>query len=171
MKNNQVQVIILMGVCGSGKTTVGKALSKRLGWTFFDGDDYHLPSSVEKMASGIPLTDEDRWPWLNALRVMISECLQNQQNAVFACSALKQSYRDLLLKDNPGAVLVYLRGSYELIHERLKNRPDHYMKATLLKSQFDALEEPRDVLSLPAALPMYELVGQISAHFHLSDED
>jgi len=168
MEENQVRVIIIMGVSGSGKTTVGKALAKKLGWTFFDGDDYHLTSSIEKMANGIPLQDEDRWPWLNALRELVSECLESQQNAILACSALKQSYRDLLLNGNPGAMLVYLQGSYEMIHDRLRIRPDHYMKATLLKSQYEALEEPVDVLSLPAALSVTELVEKISEHFGLN---
>ncbi|MFB6249867.1 MAG: gluconokinase [Salinibacter sp.] len=135
-------VVLLMGVSGSGKTTVGTRLAEALGWTFADGDDFHPASNVEKMRRGTPLTDADRWPWLRALQDYIGECLADDVPAVVACSALKAAYREVLLEDNPGAELVYLRGSYRLIRRRMEARPDHFFDAEMLDSQFEALEEP-----------------------------
>ena len=136
--------VIVMGVSASGKTSVGKKLAGRLGWDFFDGDDYHSPGNVAKMAAGVPLTDEDRAPWLVRLHDLLAGSLRAGRHPVLACSALKQRYRDVLLAGNPGVRVVYLKGSYELIRSRIQNRADHYMKPEMLRSQFDVLEEPAD---------------------------
>jgi gluconokinase len=135
-------VIILMGVSGSGKTTIGQRLAERLGWTFADGDAFHPEANVEKMSRGEPLSDEDRWPWLRSIRDFIGDRLADEAPAVVACSALKAAYRDVLLDGNEDAELVFLRGSYDLIRKRMKARTDHFFDADLLNSQFDALEEP-----------------------------
>lgn len=134
--------MILMGVSGSGKTTVGTHLAEKLGWTFVDGDKFHPECNVEKMGRGEPLTDADRLPWLQSIHRFISKRLASNAPAIVACSALKASYRKLLLEDNDGAHLVYLRGDYDLIQERLKKREDHFFDPQLLDSQFDTLEAP-----------------------------
>lgn len=134
-------VIVLMGVSGSGKTTVGRLLARQLGWEYYEADDYHSGASVEKMRRGVPLEDADRRPWLEALRELLRGCLGRGESAVLACSALKESYREFLLIDER-VVLVYLKGDYELIRQRLAARRGHYMNPSLLRSQFDALEEP-----------------------------
>jgi gluconokinase len=135
-------VIILMGVSGSGKTTVGTRLAEALDWPFADADDFHPEANVEKMSRGEPLTDEDRWPWLRAIRDFIRKRVEREESVVVTCSALKASYREVLVDDLPDAVLVYLRGSYDLIRERLENRGDHFFDADMLDSQFDTLEPP-----------------------------
>lgn len=135
-------VVILMGVSGSGKTTVGTRLADTLGWTFVDGDHFHPQCNIEKMGRGEPLTDADRRPWLRSIRAFISERLSSNDPAIVACSALKASYRDLLLDGNDGAQLIYLRGEYDLIRKRLMGRDDHFFDPALLDSQFDALEAP-----------------------------
>src|SRR5262245_50808251 len=135
-------VIILMGVSGSGKTTIGQRLAQALGWPFYDGDQFHPQANIAKMQQGIPLTDADRWPWLQALQAHITTCIQQGISAVLACSALKQVYRDSLLIDAAQVRLVYLRGGYDLIHTRLAQRHGHFMSPELLASQFAALEEP-----------------------------
>jgi gluconokinase len=134
-------IIILMGVSGSGKTTVGKLLSEQLGWKYYEADDYHSPANVEKMRSGIPLNDDDRMPWLETLRDLIRNCLERNENAVLACSALKESYREMLLIDERVS-LIYLKGDYETIQQRLGQRRGHYMNPNLLDNQFATLEEP-----------------------------
>lgn len=135
-------VIVLMGVSGAGKTTIGTQLAKALGWDFADADDFHPEANVEKMERGEPLSDADRWPWLRAIRAFIQERLANGDPAVVTCSALKAAYRDVVLPASDDARLVYLRGSYELIRQRLERRTDHFFEAELLESQFEALEEP-----------------------------
>jgi gluconokinase len=135
-------VIVLMGVTGCGKTTVGKMLAKELGWLFYDADDFHPEENVEKMKNGIPLNDEDRVPWLQTLANLIHSGYENQRNMILACSALKKRYRSVLHHDLHPVKFVYLKGEMDLIRERLEARKGHYMNPVLLKSQFDALEEP-----------------------------
>jgi gluconokinase len=148
--------IVIMGVSGSGKTTVGLRLAGELGWRFYDADDFHPPANVAKMAGGVPLDDADRLPWLESLRALIRDCLARGENAVLACSALKASYRDYLLVD--GRVkLVYLKGDLELIRRRLEKRSGHFMRAEMLESQFATLEEPGreshvDISATPAEI-------------------
>ncbi len=137
-----LMTIIVMGVSGSGKTTVGRRLADALGGSFHDGDDFHPPENVRKMASGQPLTDADRWPWLKAIRSFIEARTREDDVTVIACSALKQSYRDVLSGDEEDLVWIFLRGDYELIRERMEARSDHFFDADLLQSQFDALEAP-----------------------------
>jgi len=131
-----------MGVSGSGKTTVGTALAAELKATFYDGDDFHPPENVAKMAAGIALNDEDRHPWLLRIHSLIADHLKRGESAVIACSALKKKYRDQLRAGNDGLYIVYLQGSFEQFHKRLEAREGHYMKAELLQSQFDTLEPP-----------------------------
>lgn len=133
-------VLVVMGVSGSGKTTLAKTLAERFGWEYGEGDDLHPRANVEKMAAGHPLTDEDRWPWLDRISVWIGDHLSAGRSGVITCSALRRSYRKRLA--GTGVVFVYLHGSYQLIDERMKRRKDHYMPESLLQSQFDTLEEP-----------------------------
>ena len=135
-------VIILMGVSGTGKTLIGKRLAAELAWSFYEGDDYHPQDNVEKMSQGIALSDADRAPWLEALHELIGTLLAQDESAVLTCSALKRAYRQRLVHHHHGVRIVYLRGSYELIRQRLEARRSHFMQADLLASQFEALEEP-----------------------------
>ena len=153
-------IIVLMGVSGSGKTTVGRGLADELGWKFYEGDDFHPRANVEKMSSGTPLDDEDRAPWLERLRDLIRSCLARGENTVLACSALKRSYRQYLLIDE-NVKLVYLKGDYELIEERMEKRRGHYMKPEMLESQFDALEEPRRGLTVDISMPPEKIIETI----------
>lgn len=154
---------LIMGVAGCGKTTVGRALAARLGWAFFDADDYHPPENIAKMSAGIPLTDEDRAGWLARLHQLIMECLINDHPAVLACSALKETYRQVLLEGSSGVQVVYLRADYDLCYRRLSGRSGHYMPVSLLASQFDTLEEPADALVVDAGLNVEEIMDQITA--------
>lgn len=151
-RERQTTVIVLMGVAGAGKTTIGVRLADALDWEFFDGDDFHPAANIDKMDQGIPLTDEDRWPWLRALHDFIHERLIVGAPAVVACSALKADYRRILLDGNQGARLVYLKGSRALIRRRLQDRADHFFDADLLDSQFEALEEPSPDEALHVAI-------------------
>jgi gluconokinase len=157
----QPKLFLLMGVSGCGKSTIGKALAHQLGWDFYDADDFHQPHNIAKMAGGIPLADEDRAPWFASLHELISSCLNANRSAVLACSALKESYRQQLLEDNDGVQIIYLKGSFTLIRSRMISRASHYMKLSMLQSQFDALEEPRDALVIDASLSVEEVVAQI----------
>jgi gluconokinase len=134
--------VVVMGVSGCGKSTVGKRLAKRLHCPFYDGDDFHPPENVAKMASGHPLDDADRAPWLDRLRDLIHDHLLRGESAVVACSALKRRYRDRLRAGNADLRFVHLQGDFDLIWDRMRARPGHYMKANMLQSQFDALEAP-----------------------------
>lgn len=157
-----VRVVVIMGVSGAGKTTVGRALAVRTGWTFADADDVHPPENVAKMARGEPLTDADREPWLRALAALIGAHLSRGEPLVLACSALKARYRDLLRR--PEVRFVLLEGTPETIRARLAARAGHYMKAGLLESQFEALEKPRHALVLDVRCSVPELVDAIGAH-------
>lgn len=135
-------VVVVMGVSGCGKTTIAADIAQREGWHLLEGDSFHPPDNVEKMRHAIPLTDADRWPWLRAIAAAIDEIRAKGESAVVACSALKRSYRDILLDDRPDVVLVYLKGDKDLIARRMAARKGHYMPVALLDSQFATLEEP-----------------------------
>lgn len=137
-----VPVVVMMGVSGSGKTTVGKRLAEMLHVDFAEGDEFHPAPNIEKMSRGEPLGDADRWPWLQAIARRIDEMRKERRGLVIACSALKRGYRDILIGDRKDVHLVYLRGAREVIGERIGKRIGHYMPASLLPSQFAALEEP-----------------------------
>ncbi len=154
-------IIILMGVSGSGKTTIGKRLAAALGWGFHDGDAFHPPANIAKMQSGLPLDDHDRAAWLAAMRALIENSLRAQQSVVLACSALKQIYRERLQADPRDVQFVFLKGDFELIAQRMQSRKGHFMPPHLLRSQFEALEEPQNVLTLDVALPPKKIVAQI----------
>lgn len=139
-------VLILMGPMGCGKTTIGKMLGEKLGWSFYDADDFHPKKNVEKMRAGIALTDEDRQLWLKKLQGKIRRWLKDRQNTILACSALKQAYRDILGVNQKAVRTVYLKGSYPLLRKRIEERQHPYMDKNLLKSQLNALEEPKDGL-------------------------
>lgn len=156
--------LIVMGVSGSGKTTIGQAIASKLGWDFYDADDFHPPENISKMENGIPLTDSDRAPWLASLHDLIESTLRRNCPGVLACSALKKSYRQKLLEGNHHVQLIYLKGNYELIWSRMSARKDHYMKPEMLKSQFDALEEPSDALTVDISLSVDEAVQEIFRH-------
>ena len=138
-------IVVLMGVCGSGKTAVGQALATDLGWPFFDGDDFHPPANVAKMAASTPLVDADRWPWLDKLAAEMAAVNERGADAVLACSALKQAYRDRLSRAG-NVCFVHLSGDYETLAARLAARSHAYMPPTLLASQFAALEAPKDAI-------------------------
>lgn len=152
-----------MGVSGSGKTTIGLLLAEALGWEFFDGDAFHPPANVAKMARGEPLTGADRAPWLDRLHALITLRLAQDAPAVLAASALKREYRRRLHAGDPRVAFVFLQGEYELIHRRLSRRKDHYMPAVLLQSQFAALEPPEGALTIDVAQPPAAIVSQIRA--------
>jgi gluconokinase len=135
-------MLVVMGVSGSGKTTVAGLLAGQLGWELGDADDWHPPANVRKMHGGTPLEDDDRWPWLRSIAAWIDATRSTGRHGVLACSALKRSYRDVLIGSRPDVQLVYLRGDEALIQERQAARHNHYMPASLVHSQFEALEEP-----------------------------
>jgi carbohydrate kinase (thermoresistant glucokinase family) len=159
------QAAIVMGVAGSGKSTVGHALANAMGWRFADGDDFHPPANIAKMRRGEPLSDEDRGPWLEALRAFLQAKLHEGESCVIACSALKASYREVLLVDPNSVMLVYLKGSREQLNERLGARLGHFMPPTLLDSQLAALEEPDPSAALVCdiANSPEQIVAQIRA--------
>jgi gluconokinase len=154
-------VVIVMGVSGSGKTTVGGALAESMRCEFFDADSFHSAANKAKMSSGIPLTDDDRWPWLAAIRAKIESLLAENQSGVFGCSALKGAYRAALGEGDPRVRFVYLHGSEALLAERLRHRVGHFMNPALLASQFDTLEEPSTAVRIEAAMPLAAQVREI----------
>ena len=149
-----------MGVAGCGKSTIGSMLAHELGWDFFDADDFHSESNRIKMAQNIPLTDEDRAGWLDSLRSLIGQNNQNEKSIVLACSALKKSYRDILMI-NEQVEFIYLRGTYEQIEARLLQRSGHFMSAKMLESQFDILEEPQDAVTIDISHTPQEIISAI----------
>jgi gluconokinase len=150
-----------MGVSGSGKSSIGQLLADSLDWEFSDADAFHSPENIEKMRHGIPLNDLDRVPWLLALQQAIQQWLQENKNMVLACSALKASYRQVLVLDEKRVIVVYLKGSFELIQKRLQQRHGHFMGEKLLKSQFDALEEPSGAVTVDISEPLEVIVQNI----------
>ena len=156
-------IVLVMGVAGAGKTTLGAALAQRLGWRFIDADDHHPPGNVAKMAAGIALGDADRWPWLD----LLNETLKQESPVVLACSALKESYRRRLLQGAGESRIVYLDGSFELIAQRLAQRRHRYMPASLLESQFAALEPPAGAIAIDVAADPARCVDAIVAQLQL----
>lgn len=156
-----------MGVCGCGKTTVGRALAVSLGWPYHDADDFHPAANVAKMRAGEPLTDADRWPWLDRIVAEARATLSRGEHAVIACSALKQAYRERLQRAGD-LRFVYLKGDQDLIARRLAERRDHYMPPSLLPSQLAALEEPADALEVDIRATVAEQVERIRDGYGLS---
>ena len=152
-------IVLVMGVAGVGKTTIGEALARELGWRFIDADDFHPPQNVAKMKAGIPLEDADRWPWLSHL----NRILKDEANAVLACSALKERYRQRLAHGIAHFTVVYLYGSFPLIRERIASRSHRFMPAALLESQFAALEPPGDAITIDVAAAPSLCVAEIVA--------
>jgi gluconokinase len=159
-------VFLLMGVSGSGKSTVGLALAQKLGVPFYDGDDFHPPENIAKMSAGIPLDDGDRVGWLARLHGLIADHLARGDTAVVACSALKKSYRDQLRQGNHGLQIIYLEGSFDLIRQRIETRQAHYMPAAMLQSQFDTLEppSPHNSLIINSAESLDNIINHILSH-------
>jgi gluconokinase len=160
----QVRVVIVMGVAGAGKTLVGSALARELGWAFYDADDFHSPENVAKMHAGIGLTDADRAPWLAKLRDLIDHVIRDGRRAVLACSALKHSYRQALTPEDapPGTVrFVFLDVPAEVLRERLEHRAHHYAPPELLASQLATLEPTRDAIRVDGTLPPDEIVRAV----------
>jgi gluconokinase len=158
-------IVIIFGVSGAGKTTIGKLLAQKIDWKFVEADDLHSKANVEKMHRGFPLTDEDRWPWLDRLRELIKQCVESHENTVLACSALKRAYRQRL-RVSGEEKFVFLRGDYELIAKQLRRRRGHFMNPELLRSQFADLEEPKpdeDGLTVELGRTPEELVEEIKA--------
>ena len=160
-------VLILMGPMGSGKTTIGKMLAEKLGWPFYDGDSFHPKENVEKMRAGIALTDEDRRVWLEKLRDNIQRWLEQRQDTILACSALKQAYRDILGVDQETVRTVYLKGSYQLLSKRIEERQHPYMDNSLLRSQLDTLEEPKEGLRVDVSATPEMIVRTIIQNLKL----
>jgi gluconokinase len=164
-------IVVLMGVSGSGKTTVGEDLARRVGWRYFDADDYHPAENVEKMRSGVALTDADRWPWLDRLNRLLRERESTGENTILGCSALKQRYRDRLAQGLQDVRWIYLKGAFELIQSRLEARKHRYMPASLLRSQFQTLEEPTDALIVDIADPPERLAERIADALSVASQD
>jgi gluconokinase len=152
-------IAVVMGVSGAGKTTIGQALARELGWRFIDGDDYHPQANVAKMAAGEPLDDADRWPWLDRL----NSILKSEANAILACSALKERYRKRLANGIERIEWVYLKGDFELIRSRLLDRRHRYMPASLLESQFAALEPPPQAITIDVSADVASCVAAVAA--------
>jgi gluconokinase len=160
-------IVVLMGVTGSGKTTVGKMLAKNLGWKFYDADDYHPVANIEKMHRGIPLTDEDRKPWLQTLGRLIDDARDRGENIVLACSALRHAYQEYLRHHLDVVHYVCLCGPEEVIRKRLEARAGHFMNPTLLPSQFDILEPPQDAIRVDVRETPEEIVQEIRGRLGL----
>jgi gluconokinase len=155
------RAVILMGVSGCGKTSVGEGLSEALDWPFYDGDNFHPQANIDKMAQGFPLNDADRQPWLEKLHQLIVEHLDADQSLIVASSALKARYRHTLRGDREEVVFVHLKGDFDLIYTRMRQRSGHYMKAEMLRSQFRDLEEPEDALTISIEKSVEQIVAEI----------
>ena len=162
-------VIVLMGVSGARKTTVGQLLASQLGWDFADADDYYPAANLEKMRAGIPLTDADRAPWLETLRALIAGWIAAGKNVVLACSALKRAYREIL-QVAPDVRIVYLKGTPQLLHQRLHSRHGHFMTEQMLESQLATLEEPDDAAVVNIDRSPAEIVTEIRARLGLTEQ-
>ncbi|SEU28271.1 gluconokinase [Stigmatella erecta] len=160
-------VVILMGVSGAGKTTIGRLLAHTLGWRFLEGDDFHPPANVAKMHAGVPLSDADREPWLETLRGVLAEAVARGENVVLACSALRARYRQVLSVDPAQVRWVYLQGSPALIAQRLAARKGHFMPPSLLDSQFNVLEEPEGALGVDVSQGQRAVIDTIRAGLRL----
>lgn len=163
-------IVIVFGVSGAGKTTIGKLLGQEVGWHFYEADDFHSWANIEKMRRGIPLTDSDRWPWLESLRQLIERSLEAGENAVLACSALKHAYLERL-RVSDEVKFVFLREDYALIEKQLRRRHGHFMNPELLRTQFADLEEPKpdeDVLTIDLGHTPQEIVDEIKTNLHLT---
>jgi gluconokinase len=158
---------MIMGVTGSGKTTVAEMLAQKHGWEFADADDFHSPANKEKIRQGIPLTDADREPWLQALHARVAEWAAESRNAVLACSALKKSYREEI-STGDAPTIVYLRGSYELIASRLRERHEHFADVKILASQFATLEEPSNAITIDVTQTPAQIVSEIESRLGLA---
>lgn len=164
---NPKMIILVMGVSGSGKSTIGWMLAESLNWDFSDADTFHSPANIEKMRRGIPLDDADRIPWFQQLQRAIDRWLIEDKNVVLACSALKADYRQMLLRDKERMRLVYLKGSFEVILRRLQERQNHFMNKNLLQNQFDLLEEPDEGIHVNVSDPPEVIVQQIKTSLGL----
>ncbi|MEM6613893.1 MAG: gluconokinase [Cyanobacteria bacterium P01_C01_bin.72] len=162
---------VIMGVSGSGKSTVGQLMGDRTGWNFYDADDFHPQANLDKMNRGIALSDRDRLPWLKKLQKLISSTLDTDQSGILACSALKSEYRQILQQENEQVVFVYLQGDYDCIQKRIKQRQGHFMNPDLLKSQFNTLEEPRNAIIIDVTLPLEQIVNQILEQIDYGSSD
>jgi gluconokinase len=152
-------VVVVMGVTGSGKSTVGRLIAYRLNWLFLDADTFHSPANIQKMEQGIALTDADRWPWLDAIHSKLLDCAETNQNVVLACSALKQTYRDRL-SAGLGIRILYLKGSYAEVKSHLDHRIGHFASEAILAGQFADLEEPSDAVVFPVTWTPEEIVRE-----------
>ncbi len=155
------RILLLMGVAGSGKTTIGRRLAAELGWPYHEADDFHSAANKDKMGRGIPLDDYDRAPWLAAIRAAMDDVLAAGGSAVFTCSGLKDKYRRILMDGAPGVALVYLATDLETSLARVGRRQGHYMKADMVRSQFEALEVPADALTIDTRLPPEKIIAEI----------
>ncbi|CAB3767583.1 gluconate kinase [Burkholderia puraquae] len=165
-------ILIAMGVSGAGKSRIGEMLAERLSCSYTDGDAFHSAANKEKMHHGIPLTDDDRWPWLRTIRAAIEEKQRAGETAVFTCSSLKRSYRDVLRGTDTDVRFVYLKGSFEVLHERLKSRTGHFFDPSLLKSQLDTLEEPGpdEAIEVSIELTPEQIVDQVMVKIGLAQQ-
>jgi gluconokinase len=170
LKRPVPRVLVIMGVSGSGKTTIATLLARRLGWPFRDADDFHPQANIEKMKNGVALTDDDRWPWLRAIAAWIDQERSRGARAVVTCSALKRGYRDIIIGDRPDVRLVFLKGEKALLSSRLAKRHGHFMPPSLLQSQLDDLQEPNPdehPLTLSIDAPPETMVAEIVARLGL----
>ncbi|MGB7414767.1 MAG: gluconokinase [Thermosynechococcaceae cyanobacterium] len=163
-------IILLMGVSGAGKTSIGQRLATELAWDFYDADDFHPPANIEKMRQGIALQDVDRVPWLKILGHEVAQWLLADRNVVLACSALKAGYRDQLYLDHQAVQLVYLHGTPDLLHQRLQQRHHHFMSSSLLQSQLDSLEEPTEGIQIEIDQEPEAIIAQILKRLNITVE-